>query len=97
MTDLEALRAMRELLAVRSRWTKGAAARDKYGHRVSFRSPRAARHCLMGAVFQIGGNILLLDSVLPRGDSMIAFNDTHTHAEVLALLDEAIALEEAKA
>lgn len=97
-TDLQAIR---DLLADPQRWTQGHCGRTAEGTPITVPSPKATCFCLMGAIFQTqgcetGGKVNeiedhLNESPLLDGVSYIRFNDTHTHAEVLALLDERIA------
>lgn len=91
------LQRMRTLLADPQCWTQGACGRDAKGHQLTVPHPEVTCWCLMGAAIQtIGHDITdeiddhLNDSPLLEGISYIRFNDTHTHAEVLALLDERI-------
>lgn len=125
---LEALRKVRELLAVPERWTQGAMCRDDRGNDLDYR-PWQAEHelegarpvpvcfCLVGATAQVMGGVresMALDAVLLRvlefdglledesrfghdGEDLYEWNDEHTHAEVLDLLDRTIALFESEA
>ncbi|WOF44336.1 hypothetical protein KNJ79_05235 [Sphingopyxis indica] len=90
--------AMRDLLADPRCWTQGAYGRDAKGHQLTVPHPEVTCWCLMGAAIQtIGHDITdeiddhLNDSpLLKEHQTYVGFNDTHTHAEVLALLDERI-------
>lgn len=85
-------------------WTQGANARDKEG-RVAWRGDSSATcWCAYGAVTTETRHIsnvvarmrlvgLALIALRWQGDVMI-YNDTHTHEQVLAVFDEAIALAE---
>jgi len=94
------LRQIRDLLADPKRWTQEYCGRTASGDPITVPSPEATCFCLMGAIFQTQGcetgrtvNKLedhLNESPLLEGVSYVRFNDTHTHAEVLALLDERI-------
>lgn len=98
MTDLEILKGMRELLAEPEHWTQGWFARDKYGMQCQPASKEAVCFCLTGASIRVSGEFkppLSLRILLP--EHMFDFNDRHSHAEVIAKLDEAIALEESHA
>ena len=102
-TTLDALREARELISERKHWTTGRLARDKHGDGCVLFSTNAVAFCAEGA-------IALVTDALPLGafgDAMsglsvafdydvASFNDTHSHAEVLAGYDKAIATEEAK-
>lgn len=97
-TDLQ---QVRDLLADPQRWTQEYCGRDANGDAITVPTDKAVCFCLMGAIFQTQGTASsqrvheigdhLNDSPLLEGVSYIRFNDTHTHGEVLALLDERIA------
>jgi hypothetical protein len=94
---LSTLRAARELISVPERWTQGELARGKSGRAVSPRGKAAVCWCAEGAISRYAPpygdawtpSIDALSSGL--GEEAFAFNDTHTHAEVLALFDRTIA------
>lgn len=99
MTPLKTLKAARELISVPERWTQNIFARDKDGGRIDPQSDEAVCFCSFGAIERFTGCKTLteveghLDNVCARlfGTNVISFNDTRTHAEVLALFDAAIA------
>lgn len=104
MTVKEVLIAARAKIADPANWAKGSFATDKNGSPVWETSKDACRFCSAGAVylacreFEVGYPAYVVPShsainALNRvmGDSVGKFNDTHTHAEVLAKFDEAIA------
>ena len=99
MTPLETLKAARDLISDPARWTKNLFARDKSGKYVNPQSKEAVCFCSLGAIERFAGRKMLgefekhLDDVCKRlfGTNVISFNDTHVHAEVLALFDAAIA------
>jgi len=95
MTTLEALVAVRELLADESRWCKGLFAADEKGFPAAVDDPFARKWCLSGAIEKVAGNGTVVSIELRRSLELNGccsrFNDTHTHAEVLALIDRAIA------
>lgn len=106
MDKLTILKGTRELLSVESRWTQKLYARRADGSGASVTSPFASCWCLVGAADKVAldlkGYVGLLDDVLDSlraeigvGESLTRFNDSHSHAEVLALLDRAIAKVEA--
>lgn len=87
-------RTVAELLADESRWTQGQSARDASGEWVPPKHESAIRWCVLGAIDNIYGHAdywekvrLLSDTI--EADSVHHFNDTHTHAEVLAKVREA--------
>lgn len=102
---LEALKEGRETISNPARWTQAAYARPagKAGI-VSSDSRDAVCWCSVGALFKVrwkyghqATNAAedILDRIAIERDGgvlgMIGYNDRHTHAEVLAVWDEAIA------
>ena len=98
LTDLQATRA---LIARPEQWTTGRYARNSDGLEVAFNADEATCFCLEGAVMRVAGGdssandryrhiVRAIEAVRP---TYIAFNDTHTHAEVLELLDRIISAE----
>lgn len=84
----------RDLISQAVRWTQGAYARGSDGTSVEVNSPRAVCWCLRGAVKRVAPNrhaeidaSLLLLRHTPRWE---AFNDSHTHLQVLDLIDEVL-------
>ena len=107
MTTLQILKAARELLSTPERWTKGWSARDAAGNRLATTDPDAVCWCAGGAVERITGGStqsggkaeIVLAIVLPdKAICLGLWNDapSTTHADILALYDRAIALEEAR-
>lgn len=103
LTTLDILKKGRELIADPARWTKREFAKDEKGEPVLPESPSAVCFCSLGAldrVYAFGSaaahiraNRALTEAC---GGSVPRFNDLHTHPEVLAAWDRAIAAEEAK-
>lgn len=102
MSDtVEILKAAKALIADEENWTQTVYARDENGESVSATDPRAVCFCSRGAIDKItagngaweGAYDILLGLVTEDDDciGVADFNDTHTHAEVLALFDRAIA------
>ena len=96
MTPLETLKAARQLISDPAKWTQGWFAKNERGFTVSEDHPDACCWCALGAMRKVSPSwkgyhqtaaILMNGSLLRVSD----FNDTHTHAEVLALFDAAIA------
>jgi hypothetical protein len=90
VTALDVLKAARERISDPKRWCKGV-----------YFDPATNQCCMQGAVWHASEPSLargLASEALRKlaQTSLPAFNDTHTHAEVLALFDEAIAAEQAK-
>lgn len=99
LTDLL---AVRELLSAPERWTQGCAARDRLSCPVAWDSGEATCWCLLGAVARAVPVVLrqhainqAICSVLGASENMSGFNDApeRAHAEVLAVIDKAIAAE----
>lgn len=92
-----ALRGVRDLITDPSRWTTRAGARDAEGYPTYWMDPDATCWCALGAIAKtIGDRSAIADAAthyLARfaSPNLVKFNDTHTHAEVLALFDRAIA------
>jgi hypothetical protein len=106
MTTVELLREARALIDTPEKWTQGAFARDGKGDRVDELDKRACRFCASGATSRVTG--IKSPAITPAYKAIqramgvgvfevSVFNDQHTHAEVLAAFDKAIAAEEAKA
>jgi len=101
MTTAEYLREMRKLIEKPENWCQGEYARDANGNRVHDGSGAATRWCALGSYWKVRYSHpefettplnLLAKAATQRGVQGVAdFNDSHTHEEVLALFDEAIA------
>jgi hypothetical protein len=101
---LEALEAARKLIEDEDHWNKGEYAVDGDGMRVGPTSYRAYSYCAIGALCAAtkkGARRVYfhpayqaLEKALPQ--EIADFNDSHTHAEVLAAFDAAIAAEKPK-
>ena len=103
MNTLETSKAARKLITTPENWTQGEYARDAKGKGL-FRAQDASAvcWCAQGAIRKVYGEesdnlpaIGALKSVVDFPWSFTSFNDGHTHAEVLAAFDEAIAKAEA--
>jgi hypothetical protein len=92
MTLHETLKAMRELIGDEKRWTQGEFARNDAGEVISINDPTATCFCLLGAFRRVGGwdQDARVLRVAMNVEHVGYFNDSHTHAEVIAKLDEAI-------
>lgn len=95
MSALTGLVVLRDRISSRKRWCQGALAKNKYGLRVSPDSTDAVSWCLVGALQTVSlsahvGEVLM--SGLPKSyyGTLSHYNDTHTHAEVLQVVDRAI-------
>jgi len=100
MTASECLRQAKSLINTPEKWTKGWYWKGSDGDdisRLEVAKHSAAKMCSLGALYVADGPaeghaISILESV--TGHLIAAFNDSHTHAEVMAKFDEAIALAE---
>lgn len=93
MTQLvDDLEGVRECLV--QGWCQGVLACDDEGYRRYLDGEHATQFCLTGAVARMvppGPRGLSTDMALRRQtENLSAFNDTHTKAEVIALVDRAI-------
>ena len=100
MTTVEILKAARAKIADEKHWTQIDNARDVNDNPVSLTSQEAVCWCSNGALFAvITFDIAYLrsrkkaESFLKAymNPGVIQFNDSHTHAEVIAAWDAAIA------
>lgn len=98
MDTKENLIAARKLIEKPENWTKRYYARNKEQEEVPVLSRDAVCFCSIGALAKASGEGLGVEGndayqALARrmGVSVSRFNDTHTHVEVLAKFDEAIA------
>ena len=99
MTPLETLKAARQLITDPAKWTQGAFARDADGNEVTPNNDLATCYCSFGAIQFVTKKRMMtsadryLDGLCLSkfGIGLDVLNDTHTHAEVLALFDAAIA------
>ena len=97
MTTVEMLKAARAKIADAEHWTKFANARDVHDECVSPTSQEAVSWCSLGVLVALATistesrskDISFLHAHM--NPSLVKFNDTHTHAEVLAAWDAAIA------
>lgn len=102
----EVLRRVRARLSDPARWTQGTEARNAMGRHVDPEDPDATCWCMLGAVkVEVGAGIGCDEEASRRfyeakavlrahGGDVVTFNDAGTHADVLALLDRAIAAPE---
>ena len=97
MTTVEILKAARAKIADEKHWTQVASARDSQGIEVSPVSPKAVSWCSTGALtasamtFPDAAWNFIWASMKSPPAGMGFYNDSHTHAEVLAAWDAAIA------
>lgn len=97
----DALIAARDLISDPKRWTQGVLARDSNGNNDSVYGETACSFCASGALLRVSRGffteairaLMVADGQDPNdleAPTVPIFNDTHTHAEVLALFDRAI-------
>ena len=109
LTTLDILKKGRELIADPARWITRTYAQSRYGADCNVLSNAATCFCSVGALCRAAGmSVSVLEGYdgIPKapyralqkamGDMPAEFNDTHSHALVLAAWDRAIAAEEAK-
>lgn len=97
MTILELLKATRALISNPANWTQDCCARNKDGAETGALNPTAVQWCSAGALIKCRDDKVvvhyraydLLEDLL-TSETLIEFNDHHTHSEVLALFDQAI-------
>ena len=102
-TTLEILTQARELLSDPARWTQGVLAQCADGATTCPNDPDAVCWCFHGALYRAAGIAEYRKDSARRayallrqhlgGELLSTFNDTHTHAQVLAALDHVIAQE----
>jgi hypothetical protein len=113
ITVLDVLREMRKKLANPKHWTQRTFARTCRGRSVEYWDPKATKWCLSGAARMCAANNdvrglamgIMADELVGESSSsvrricVVTWNDhpLRTHAEVLELLDRAIARAEEKA
>ncbi|MBN7804871.1 hypothetical protein JZX86_05770 [Agrobacterium rosae] len=111
MTDtVQILRDARALIADEKNWTQGDYAKNSFGHSTGVKNENANCFCAIGALAKVqgispndditGASFLALEAsggAEKLGFIVARFNDDHTHAEVIALFDRAIARAESEA
>ena len=89
MTPKELFNQAYNLIKDPARWTQKAYARDANDIGVSSHSIYTVKWCSLGVLMKFGGD----DSVTKAleytiNESLEDYNDTHTHAEVMAMWEE---------
>lgn len=94
MKTLETLKAARKKIADPNSWTTGSYAKDVEGNELSAGwNPTAVCWCAVGALEAVTKRCVtdyICRQLLPGSDLVTVWNDTHSHAEVLAAFDAAI-------
>lgn len=98
-STVDVLKKARALIEKPKNWTQHEYARNKLGENVLSLSPAATCWCALGAIikFSDGAHVIshaerALERVIAGRLSVSSFNDSHSHAEVLAAFDRAIEL-----
>ena len=95
---IDLLRRTRKRIESPDHWRQGFFAANKKGEPCLAKSPDACSWCIVGAlIVECPDDILLRLTALGAMDrkagvigGAVGFNDAHTHAEVLALIDRTI-------
>ena len=93
---IDLLRRTRKRIESPDRWCQGFFGMSKTGKRVIPESADAVRWCLMGALMAETGDDMATYMQAANAlnytasEAIIHFNDTHEHAEVLAMIDRTI-------
>lgn len=95
-STIATLKAAKKLIRAKKRWTTIWWARNTKGVCVKPSGRAAVQWCALGAIFKQKSPfernaIAALQAAVPSKNSIAHFNDTHTHPEVLAVFDAAIA------
>lgn len=93
---VEALKAAKAKIDTPEKWTTGAFARDASGEITSCFNTEAACYCSAGVLLAGGAPQEARAALDDVCGCIIAYNDSHTHAEVMAVWDAAIAIAEAR-
>lgn len=96
-SPVEILRATRELIATKPKWTQRASARDRADNGVDYDDPTAVCFCIFGAVkrtLRPGESFSVVWGFLRRATRRlpIMVNDLEDHTAVLAMVDRAVSL-----
>lgn len=96
MSFHEALSKARELITPPENWTQNSHAVTREGDCVSAYDLRACSFCMIGAVLRVTDDSnhfyrFLFEGEKVSGEKVGAYNDNHTHVEVLEFMDRLIA------
>jgi hypothetical protein len=104
MDMLKIIKDARNMIAKPENWTQGVCARDIDGNEIGIDSPKAVCWCSLGALNEVYSDVTydgwwalinFLNQEVGFGH-VATFNDSHTHEEVLAMFDKAIAILESE-
>lgn len=95
-TTKQILIEARERISKKENWTQRSMARDADGNEVNSGSLEATCWCSLGAIASCAKNCDDMEDAYHKlidatGFNVAEFNDTHTHEQVLAAFDKAIA------
>ena len=100
MKTSEILIAAKALIDEPGKWTQGTYARNSDMEEVDSYSEDAVCFCSIGAIYRITPHIVSREGIgylrSAMGPSVVVFNDTHPHAEVMQMWDRAIELAKAE-
>lgn len=94
MKNSEILRKAKALIDTPEKWCQETYAANAYGASVEIRNPAACSFCSTGALIKVLGGYWdsykypVYFGMTPK--QLFDFNDSHAHAEVMALWDKAI-------
>lgn len=106
MNTIDILKKARELISDPIHWCRGCFAKTASGERRYFLAQDAHSWCAKGAVFhfaltldhtEVAEAFLALEQAADTPFGVAMFNDSHEHADVMAMYDRAIASLETKA
>ena len=105
MKSSELLIKAKAIILAPAHWTQNAFARDELGNTTDELASDAVCFCSLGALYKAQSNTLITEEWQAAKDyinrsirateqylGVAGYNDTHTHAEVLAKFDAAITL-----
>lgn len=107
MDTVQILKEARALIADEKNWTQDSFARNSAGETTEPADDEAVCYCAIGALAKVARlspecnlpaeNLVEEEALMLGWINVPEFNDNHTHAEVLALFDRAIARAESEA
>lgn len=102
-SPVQILKEIRDVIKDPEHWTQGAWAEDKWGGTVSVQQGEASKFCLIGACNRVewnhaGEEGMATNALIARNalretlehGTLIVYNDTHGHQDVLDLIDKTI-------
>ena len=99
-TTVQFLKQVRQLIATPKAWCQCHLALTRFGIRTAINDPNAETWCLVGAMVKVNDPnpsdacyikaSQMLQQLTPNNCGLSVYNDSHSHTEVIALLDKAI-------